>query len=116
MTSNQNDASSLIESEKEIKEKLKKVVLKAWSDPEFRSYLHKQPDAALQSIGISFGDHIIPHFHIDNEKDRHFIIPQNPAELFIKDIDYNLNRLATLHVEVTSTVSWSGQSHPTPTV
>lgn len=103
----------LIESESEIKTKLKRITLKAWADADFRQALKDDAIGALKSEGIDFGQHIKPVFHVEQGNERHFVIPPSPAASFSKDIEFHLNRLATLHVEVTSTVSWSGVQHPT---
>lgn len=106
------DPAALLKDEQRIKNELAKVTLKAWSDKAFAHLLINNPKAALDQIGVDFGDHINPSFHIDTGTERHFVIPLSPANYIGKDVQYHLERLAILHAEVTSTVSWSPVTHP----
>lgn len=106
-----SDPSALQKEEERIKDELAKVTVKAWSDEEFRQLLMNDPRSALDSLGISWPDHIEPQFHVDEGRSRHFVIPLSPAVYFAQDVEYHLARLAKLHAEVTSTSSWAPIKH-----
>lgn len=105
------DPAAVRQEEERIKEELVKITVRAWTDPQFCEQLQTNPREALTSLGIAWPEHIDPHFLVDSERNRHVVIPLNPTQYFAQDIEYHLERLARLHVEITCTVSWTGGSH-----
>ena len=91
----------------EIKKVLAAAVTRAWQDPDFAARLLKDPQKALQDSGFQLPTDVKNiHFHQDSEDTVHFVVPPSPAGDFKDNVAYHLQRLASLHVEFTSTVSW----------
>lgn len=67
---------------------LSEVVLKAWTDPEFKARLEQDPKTMLQAEGFSFARGDVDVRLVENTDEvTYFILPQPPSELGSIDED-----------------------------
>lgn len=75
---------------KEMQKKWAQVLAKAWSDPNFKQKLLKNPEQALREMGIVLPANKKIEVHESTEKVVHLIIPPKPtgeiAEEDLKDV------------------------------
>lgn len=77
---------------------LKRVIAKAWTNPQFAEQLRTAPREVLELEGMTFapGEGVVVHFNDANT--RHFTIPAAPAEIEIANEE--IVRLAAARMQV----------------
>lgn len=64
----------------------KEIVLRAWTDPEFKSRLLKDPSKVFEEHGVSLGEKSVKV--LENTSDvAHFVLPESPDLSSISDKD-----------------------------
>lgn len=66
---------------------MQRIVMRCWTDAEFKASLQADPVAALQSLGIEVPGGLQLQVLVDTEEVRHLVIPALPVDLSDAQLD-----------------------------
>lgn len=72
----------------EFKSAMTKLILKAWTDENFKAKLEENPSEALKSIGIPIPDGIKFLVVFNNESTFNIVVPTKPISSRLTDEDF----------------------------
>lgn len=56
-----------------------KIIAQAWSDPEYRERLLRNPKVAMAEAGMTIPDNVEVKVHADTDEVIHIVLPASPA-------------------------------------
>ena len=74
-----------VSANKNTNRQLGEVILKAWTDPEFKQRLQSDPAGTLQEAGVSVPEGVNVQVLEESGQQTYLVIPQKPANLQVSD-------------------------------
>lgn len=92
----------MVENKKENQELMARIVVKAWTDPDYVELLKSSPRKALEEEGFQFekGGDVEVVFHFDTKKTKNITIPTPPDLLKLDRDDLLMIAAQTIAIQL----------------